>query len=98
MVVIERFNRTLKERLYKKFTQLGSQQWSSLIQDIVDNYNYTIHTSMNTKPSESFTKLEYVKEINVRKHKFKVGDIVRIYRWKFHLEKGYTKWWTNKLF
>ena len=35
-VVIEHFNRTLKERLYKKFTQLGSQQWLSLIQDIVD--------------------------------------------------------------
>ena len=26
-VVIEHLNRTLKERLYKKFTQLGSQQW-----------------------------------------------------------------------
>ncbi len=88
-VVIVRFNRTLKERLYKKFTQLGSQQWSSFIQDIVDKYNDTIHTSTNTKPSETFTKLEYVKEINVRKPKFKVGDIVRIYRWKSHFEKGY---------
>ena len=71
-VVIERFNRTLKERLYKKFTQLGSQQWLSLIQDIVDKYNDTIHTSTNTKPSETFTKLEYEKEINVRKPKFKL--------------------------
>ena len=48
-VTIERFNCTLKERLYKKFTQLGSQQWSSLIQDIADKYNDTIHTSTNTK-------------------------------------------------
>ena len=76
VVVIERFNCTLKERLCKKFTQLGSQQWSSFIQDIVDKYNDTIHTSMNTKPSETFTKLEYEKEINVRKPKFKVGDVV----------------------
>ena len=50
-VVIERFHCTLKERLYKKFTQLGSQQWLSIIQDIVDKYNDTIHTSTKTKPS-----------------------------------------------
>ena len=55
-------------------------------------------TPTNTKPSETFTKLEYEKEINVRKPKFKVGDIVRIYRWKSHFEKGYTMRWTNELF
>ena len=96
-VVIERLNRTLKERL-KKFTQLGSQQWLSFIQDIVDKYNDMIHTSTKTKPSETFTKLKHEKEINVRKPKFKVGYIVRIYRWKSHFEKGYTKRWTNELF
>ena len=98
MVVIERFNHTLKERLCKKFTQLGSQQWLSIIQDIVDKYNDTIHTSTKTTPSETFTKLEYEKEINVIKPKFKVGEKVRIYRWKSHFEKGYTKLWTNELF
>ena len=41
---------------------------------------------MNTKPSETFTKLEYEKEINVRKPKFEVGDIVRIYRLKSHFK------------
>ncbi len=97
-VVIERFNRTLKEKLYKKFTQLGSQRWVYFIQDIVDNYNNTVHSSTKLKPSETFTKLEYEKEINLRKPKYKVGDIVRIYRWKSHFEKGYTKRWTNELF
>ena len=43
--IIECFNRTLKERLYKKFTELGSQQWVCLIQDIVDNYNNAVHSS-----------------------------------------------------
>ena len=64
----------------------------------MDKYNDTIHTSTNTKPSETFTKLKYEKEINVKKPKFKVGDIVRIYKWKSHFEKGYTKRWTNELF
>ena len=39
------------------------------------------------KPSDTFTKLKYEKNINVRKPKFKVGDIVRIYGWKSHFEK-----------
>ena len=60
-VVIERFDRTFKERQYKKFTQLGSQQWLSLIQDIADKYNDMIYTSTKTKPSETFTKFEYEK-------------------------------------
>ena len=34
-----------------------------------------------------------MEEINVKNPKFKVGDIVRIYRWKSHFEKGYTKRW-----
>ena len=45
-------------------SQLCSQQWLSLIQDIVDKYNYTIHSSTKFKPSETFTKLKYEKEIN----------------------------------
>ena len=35
--------------------------------------------------SETFTKLKYEKEINVRKPKFKVGDIVRIFFFFFRL-------------
>ena len=38
-VVIERFNRTLKERLYKKLTHLDHKKWVSIIQDVVDAYN-----------------------------------------------------------
>ena len=57
-IVIERFNRTLKERLYKKFTQLSFQQWLSLIQDIVDKYNDTIHTSTKIRPSDTLKKIK----------------------------------------
>ena len=94
----ERFNRTLKERLYKKFTHLGHKKWVSIIQDVVDAYNYTVHSRTKLKRSETFAKLEYEQEINLRKPKFRDGDIVRIHRWKSHFEKGYTKRWTNELF
>ena len=97
-VVIERFNRTLKERLYKKFPHLGHKKWVSIIQDVVDAYNDTVHSRTKSKPSETFAKLKYEKEIHRRKAKFRAGDIVRIHRWKSHFEKGYQKRWTNELF
>ena len=56
-VVIEHFNRILKERLYKNFTHLGHKQWVSIIQDVVDAYNDTVHSSTKLKPSETFAKL-----------------------------------------
>ena len=58
----------------------------------------TVHSRTKLKPTETFAKLEYEQEINLRKPKFRVGDIVRIHRWKSHFEKGYTKRWTNELF
>ena len=63
----------------------------------MDNYNNAVHYSTKTKASETFTKLEE-REINLRKPNFKVRNIVRIYRWKSHFEKGDTKRWTNELF
>ena len=75
----ERFNRTLKERLYKKFTHLGHKKWVSIIQDVVHAYNDTAHSSAKSKPSETFAKLEYEQEINLSKPKFRVGDIVQIH-------------------
>ena len=33
-----------------------------------------------------------------RKPKFKVGDRVRMFKWKSHFEKGYTAKWTSEIF
>ena len=88
--MIECFNHALKERQDKNFTELGHQKWVSLIQDIVNNYN-TVHFSTKSKRSEACIKLVHEKEINLRKAKFKTGDVERIYWWKSHFEKVYTK-------
>jgi transposase InsO family protein len=67
-VIIERWNRTLKEKMYRKFTELttdaatdaatdadssGSQQWLHLIPTIVDEYNNTTHSSHKMTPVEA---------------------------------------------
>ena len=33
-----------------------------------------------------------------KKHKFKIGDRVRIFKYKYHFDKGYTQKWTNEIF
>ena len=44
------------------------------------------------------TDLEWNEPLPSPNRVFKVADIVRIYRWKSHFEKGYTKRWTNELY
>ena len=60
--------------------------------DIVDKYNNTYHKTIQMKPidlkSDSFA--EYNEEPNEKDSKFKVGDHVRISKYKTIFAKGYT--------
>uniref|UniRef100_UPI00358EF955 uncharacterized protein n=1 Tax=Myxine glutinosa TaxID=7769 RepID=UPI00358EF955 len=60
-VVIERFNRTLKERLYKKFTQLGSQQWGIYPYDYMDSFDRFKETQLPSKEN-------FYNELNKKYH------------------------------
>ncbi|KAE9522469.1 hypothetical protein AGLY_017130 [Aphis glycines] len=37
--IVERFNRTLKERMYKQFTGRGSRVWTTILPSLIDDYN-----------------------------------------------------------
>ena len=41
--VIERFNRTLTNKLWKQFTVQGNQKWLGILQPMVDKYNNSAH-------------------------------------------------------
>ena len=111
-VVIERFNRTLKQMLFKKFTEQGSQKWQGILPEIVSRYNNKIHSSIGASPSEASknpasirdkimkhnTENENNPELQNKKPKFKVGDRVRIFKWKNRFEKGYKGYWTREIF
>lgn len=49
---IERFHRTLKTMLNRAFTQFGTVRYLELIQDIVQNYNNTVHSATQFKPTD----------------------------------------------
>ena len=100
--VIERFNKTLTNKLWKKFTVQGNQNWLDILQPTVSKYNNTVHSTIGTTPAQaskdpSLVKIQTEAPLST-KLKFKVGDRVRIFKWKDRFEKGYRGYWTKEIF
>ena len=69
------------------------------LDDIVKEYNNTYHTSIKMKPVvKDNTYMEFKKEINNKDPKFKVGDHVRISKYKNIFTKGYMPNWSEEIF
>ena len=100
--VIERFNKTLTNKLWKQFTVQENQKWLNILQKITSKYNNTIHRTINTTPSLASKNPSLVKikeEIySNKKPKFKINDRVRIFKYKNKFEKGYKGYWTKEVF
>jgi len=43
--VAQRFNRTLKEKMYRCFTAKHTRRYVDVLQDLVNSYNHTYHSS-----------------------------------------------------
>ncbi|KAL9971648.1 hypothetical protein ACROYT_G017844 [Oculina patagonica] len=107
-VVIERFNRTLKNKMYKQFTIQGNTQYLEMLPILVKEYNNTKHSSIKMTPTEaSKEKNQGIVYLNLygdmeplsAKPKFKVGDKVRISKYKrIVFDKGYTPNWSEEMF
>ena len=83
-VVAERFIRTLKNKIYKYMTSISKNVYIDELVDIMDEYNNTYHTTIKMKPIDvkDNTYINADKEINNKDPKFKVGDHVRISKYK----------------
>ena len=68
--------------------------------DIVNKYNNTYHNTTKMKPVnvKSSTYIDSSKKINKKAPKFKVGDIVRISKYKNNFAKAYVPNWSEKVF
>ena len=91
-VVAERFIRTLKNKIYKHMTSISKNVYIDKLDDIVDEYNNTYHTAIKMKPInvKDNTYINTDKEINNKDPKCKVGDHVRISKYKNIFAKCYT--------
>ena len=99
-VVAERFIRTLKNKLYKHMTATGKNVYYDVLEDVVNEYNNTKHNSIRMKPKDvkNDNKKVYIDEHNEKDSRFKVGDRVRISKFKNIFAKGYTPNWSREIF
>ena len=99
-VVAERFIRTLKNKIYKYMTSVSKNVYIDKLDDIVDEYNNTYHRTIKMKPIDvkDNTYIDFEKEVNDKDPKFKVGDHVRIFKYKNIFAKGYTPNWSGEVF
>ena len=81
-------------------TAVSKNVYFDVLDDIINKYNNTVHRTIKMKPidvtSDSYT--EYNEDSNVTKSKFKVGDHVRISKYKNIFAKGYTPNWSEEVF
>ena len=99
-VVAERFIRTLKNKIFKHMTAISKNVYFDVLEDIVNKYNNTIHRTIKVKPIEvtDDSLAEYNEESNKRNPKFKVGDHVRISKYKNVFAKGCAPNWSEEYF
>ena len=98
-VVSERFFRTLKNKIYKHMTAISKNVYFDVLDDIVDEHN-TYHRTVKMKlidlGDDNFA--EYNEESNEKDPKFKIGDHVRISKYKNIFAKGYAPNWSEEIF
>ena len=98
-VVAERFIRTLKNKFYKHMTATGKNLYCDVLDDVVNKYNNTKHSTIKMKPIDvKNNKRVFIDEHNEKDSRFKVGDRVRISKFKNIFAKGYTPNWSKEIF
>ena len=99
-VVAERFIKKLKTKIYKYMTSVSKNVYIDKLDDIVDEYNNAYDRTIKMKPFDvkDNTYIDFKKEVNDKDPKFKVGDHVRISKYKNIVAKGYMPNWSEEAF
>ena len=104
--LVERFNRTLKEKMWRNFTFKGKYVYHDVIDKIFSAYNRSYHRTIKMRPIDVNEKneqaiYESVFSNNIEstnKFKLDINDKVRISKYKTVFSKGYTPNWSEEIF
>ena len=102
--LVERFNRTLKHKLWRYLTSSNQRNWTKVLQDAVYSYNHSVHRMIKRKPAEvtqdKVADMRQEKQPKPPKGKddIHIGDSVRISKVKSIFDKGYLPNWTEEIF
>jgi hypothetical protein len=105
--IVERWNRTIKTKIWRHFSMVGNYKWINDLQRLVDEYNNTKHRTIKYSPAEvnQSNKDQVLRNIEAshkftksKAYKFKIGNYVRISKQKYAFSKGYTANWSAEIF
>lgn len=105
--IVERFNRTLNNKMKISFQVQNNHKWVENLQKWLEEYNYKdYHRTIKMAPAEVSKANEelILKQLNkyntptVERPKFKIGDRVRITRYKNTFANKYEHKWTQEIF
>ena len=99
-VLAERVIRTIKNKIYKYMTSISKNAYIDKLDDIVNKYNNKKRRTIKMKPIDvkDNTYIDFGKNVNDNDPKFKVGDHVRISKYKNIFAKGCTLNWSEEDF
>jgi hypothetical protein len=105
--VVEGFNRTLKDKMWKQFSIQGNFKWIDILPKLIHSYNHTYHNTIKMKPVDvNLKKQESIyhnvfppnESLPIKPPKYRVGVLVRVSKIKGVFEKGYTANWSTEIF
>ena len=105
--ICERFNRTLKNLMFREFSARGSYNWIDILDDLMKRYNSSVHRTIKCAPLKvqlkDKVKLQAIHNANHAstkrgKVKFQINNTVRISGIKGIFTKGYYPNWSTELF
>ena len=106
--IVERFNRTLKGRMFKYFTANQTLHYLDVLPQIVEAYNNRVHRSIGIAPNLVTLRNEqdvwnyqyksYLKLGKAVKYSFQIGDIVRLSKLHRTFRKGYLPTFNDEYF
>jgi len=103
--VVERFNRTLKTKMYRYFTHANTRRYLDVLNDFLHSYNNSHHRSIGMAPVEVGPHNEeevrdrlYPPKPKSYRWKYDVGDRVRIAVQRRPFRKGYLGDWSEEIF
>lgn len=97
--LVERFNRTLKNKMFKYFTAKGTKRYIDVLDKFVEGYNNRVHSSIGIAPNRvtkenekdvwNYQYSDYMNRLKHVRFKYDIGDVVRISKKSKSFSKGY---------
>ena len=103
--IVERFNRSLKSKLWRYFTHHNTLTYVDILDSVVDVYNRTPHRSIGMAPNDVTAGNKarvwlrlYADPPLYKEPSLQVGDTVRISKARRAFKKGYLPHWSEEIF